>query len=88
MDRDAQYGAVLAMAFVASKQVQQIEKLGNDLDRRFPEDTVVLQQARTASELSARLQEFKHIGPVTARICTREIAPIWYGSRRPFSAPR
>ncbi|MGB7553205.1 MAG: protein kinase [Candidatus Korobacteraceae bacterium] len=42
-DRDAQYGAALAMAltFSSRKQAQQVEKLANDLDRRFPEDTVV-----------------------------------------------
>jgi hypothetical protein len=44
--------------------------------------TKLIAQARTASELSARLQEFKHIGPVTARIFTREVAPIWYGFHR------
>jgi hypothetical protein len=42
----------------------------------------MIQQARTGSELSARLQGFKHIGPVIARIFTREIAPIWYGSSK------
>jgi hypothetical protein len=42
----------------------------------------MIRQARTGSELSARLQGFKHIGPVIARIFTREIAPIWYGSSK------
>ncbi len=42
-DRDAQYGAALAMAFafVTRKQVQQVENLANDLDNRLPEDTIV-----------------------------------------------
>jgi tetratricopeptide (TPR) repeat protein len=35
------YGAALALAFAARQQVQQIEKLANDLAGRFPEDTVV-----------------------------------------------
>jgi len=37
-------------------------------------------EAASISKLSARLQEFKHIGPVTARIFAREVAPIWYGA--------
>ena len=40
-DRDAQYGAALAMAFAARKQVQHVEKLAIDLDSRLPEDTIV-----------------------------------------------
>lgn len=39
-----------------------------ELKRRYGTLTELLAQARTAQELSARLQEFKHIGPVTARI--------------------
>jgi hypothetical protein len=54
-----------------------------ELKQRYGNMTKLIAQARTASELSARLQEFKHIGPVTARIFTREVAPIWYGSRGP-----
>jgi hypothetical protein len=33
--------------------------------------TKLIVQAKLGAELSARLQEFKHIGPVTARIFTR-----------------
>lgn len=40
--------------------------------------TNLLAQAKSASELSSKLQEFKHIGPVTARIFLREVRPIWY----------
>ena len=40
-DRDTQYGAALAMAFAAWQRDHQIEKLANDLSRRFPEDTSV-----------------------------------------------
>jgi hypothetical protein len=57
-----------------------------ELKERYGNLTEMVQQARSGSELSTRLQEFKHIGPVTARIFTREIAPIWYGSRG--STPR
>jgi serine/threonine protein kinase/tetratricopeptide (TPR) repeat protein len=39
--RNGQYGAALALAFADRVQVQQIEKLANDLARRFSEDTVV-----------------------------------------------
>jgi hypothetical protein len=49
-----------------------------DLQRRFGTLTNLLAQARTAAELSRKLQEFKHIGPVTARIFLREVRPIWY----------
>ena len=53
-----------------------------ELKQRFGKMTKLIEQERTASEFSARLQEFKHIGPVTARIFTREVGPIWYGSPR------
>ncbi len=48
------------------------------LKQRYGNLTKLIAQAKRASELAARLQEFKHIGPVTARIFTREVAPIWY----------
>ncbi len=35
-------------------------------------------QAQTPDELSARLQEFKGIGPKTAQIFLRDIAPVLY----------
>ena len=41
--------------------------------------TNLLAQARTPSELSAKLQQMKHIGPVTARIFLREVRPRLYG---------
>jgi hypothetical protein len=52
----------------------------------------MIEQERNTSDLSARLQEFKHIGPVTARIFTQEIGPIWYRPRtsiihRPDTSP-
>ena len=50
-----------------------------ELKQRYESVTKLVAHAASASQLSARLQEFKHIGPVTARIFTREVAPIWYG---------
>ena len=58
-----------------------------ELKERYGSNTELIAQTTRGSELSARLQEFKHIGPVTARILTREVAPIWYESRRPSPKP-
>lgn len=49
-----------------------------ELKRRYGTLTKLLAEAATPSELSRKLQEFKHIGPVTARIFLREVRPIWY----------
>jgi hypothetical protein len=49
------------------------------LKQRYGTLSNLLAQARTASELSSKLQELKHVGPVTARIFLREVRPIWYG---------
>lgn len=49
-----------------------------ELKRRYGTVSNLLAGANTASELSRKLQEFKHIGPVTARIFLREIRPIGY----------
>jgi len=51
-----------------------------ELKQRYGTLIKLVTQARTAAGLSARLQKFKHIGPVTARIFTREVAPTWYAS--------
>ena len=58
-----------------------------ELKQRYGSMTKLITQANRGSELSSRLQEFKHIGPVTARIFTREVVPIWYGSRKPSPKP-
>jgi len=50
-----------------------------ELKRRYGTLTKLLRDVKTPRELSARLQQFKHVGPVTARIFTQEVAPIWYG---------
>ena len=49
-----------------------------ELEHRHGTLTSLLATAKTPTELSRGLQEFKHIGPVTARIFLREIRPIWY----------
>jgi len=51
-----------------------------ELKQRYGRMTKLVARSKRGSELSARLQEFKHIGPVTARIFTHEVAPIWYSS--------
>ena len=49
-----------------------------ELLRRYGSMTSLLAEGRTPRELSRKLQEFKYIGPVTARIFLREVRPIWY----------
>jgi hypothetical protein len=49
-----------------------------ELKSRYGKMTSLVAQARTAAELSRKLQEFKHIGPVTARIFLRDLRPIWF----------
>ena len=49
-----------------------------ELTRRHGTLTKLLSSARTPSELSRMLQQFKHVGPVTARIFLRDVRPIWF----------
>ena len=49
-----------------------------ELKHRYGTLTNLLAQARTASDLSRKLQEFKYIGPVTTRIFLRDVRPVWY----------
>ena len=53
-----------------------------ELKRRYGSITGLMSRARTAAALSRRLQEIKHIGPVTARIFLREIRPIFYPRKK------
>jgi len=46
-----------------------------EFKRRYGTVTNLIAHAKTPSELSARLQEFKNIGSVTARIFVREVGP-------------
>ncbi len=48
-----------------------------ELKSRYGTVSNLLAEAKTTKELSRKLQEFKHIGPVTARIFLREIRPIY-----------
>ncbi len=48
-----------------------------ELQRRHGTLSNLLARANTLSELSRMLQDFKHVGPVTARIFLREIRPVW-----------
>ncbi len=52
-----------------------------ELKERYGTLTHLLAQSKTPAELSTRLQEFKYIGPITARIFAREVRPIWYPAR-------
>jgi endonuclease III len=54
-----------------------------DLKGRYGTLTNLLAQSKTPRELSAKLQEFKYIGPKTAEIFLRKVRPIWYPSGRP-----
>jgi hypothetical protein len=54
-------------------------EVSRELKSRYGSLTNLLAQAKTPAELSRKLQEFKHIGPVTARIFLREFRPLRYG---------
>ncbi len=54
--------------------------ISKELKDRYGSLTNLLATAKTSAELSKKLQEFKHIGPTTARIFLREVRPIWYPS--------
>ncbi len=56
-------------------------EVSRELRSRYGTLTNLLAAAKTSGELSARLQEIKHIGPVTARIFLREIRPVWFRRR-------
>lgn len=56
-------------------------EVSTELIRRYGTLTNLLAEARTPAELSRLLQEFKHIGPTTARIFLREVRPIWYSKK-------
>jgi hypothetical protein len=55
-------------------------EISRELKRSCGTVTNLIAQSKTPSELSARLQEFKNVGPVTARIFLREVRPHWYSS--------
>ncbi len=49
----------------------------SELKLRYGTVKNLLSQATNSRQLSAKLQEFKHVGPVTARLFLREVRPIW-----------
>jgi endonuclease III len=53
-------------------------EVSRELKRRYGKLTDLLEASKTRSELCERLQEMKHIGPVTARIFLRDVGPIWF----------
>ena len=54
--------------------------VSKELKERYGSLTNLLAESKTPAELSKKLQEFKYIGPTTARIFLREVRPIWYPS--------
>jgi endonuclease III-like uncharacterized protein len=54
--------------------------VSKELKERYGSLTNLLAESRTPAELSKKLQQFKYIGPTTARIFLREVRPIWYPS--------
>ena len=50
--------------------------VSKDLKEKYGTLTHLLRQAHSHDELSARLQEFKGIGPKTAEIFLRDVTPI------------
>jgi hypothetical protein len=54
--------------------------VSKELKERYGSLTNLLAESKTPAELSKKLQEFKYIGPTTARIFLREVCLIWYPS--------
>jgi hypothetical protein len=52
-------------------------EISEELKRRYGNVSNLIAQSETPGELSRRLQEFKNVGPVTARIFLREVRPCW-----------
>lgn len=53
------------------------------LKEKYGSVSHLLDESKTAAELSHKLQELKHIGPVTARIFVREVRPVRYARHKP-----
>lgn len=52
-------------------------EISEELKRRYGNVTNLIAQSKSPRELSRRLQEFKNVGPVTARIFLREARRYW-----------
>ena len=61
-------------------------EISEELKRRYGNVSNLIAQSKTPGELSRRLQEFKNVGPVTARIFLREVRPCWPLFRPPQKA--
>lgn len=53
-------------------------EISEELQKRYGSVTELIRQSKTVSDLSRRLQQFKGIGPTTARIFIRDIRDIYY----------
>jgi hypothetical protein len=56
-------------------------EISDELRRRYGNVSNLIAQSKTPRALSARLQEFKNVGPVTARIFLRGVRPYLRSSR-------
>jgi len=56
-------------------------EFSRELKHRYGNVSNLVAQSKTPRELSAKLQEFKNVGPVTARVFLREVRLHWYSSR-------
>ena len=54
--------------------------ISKELKERYGSLTNLLAESKTPAELSKKLQEFKYVGPTTARIFLRDVRPLWYSS--------
>jgi len=52
-------------------------EISEELKRRYGNLTSLIAQSKSSRELSRRLQEFKNVGPVTARIFLHEAQRYW-----------
>jgi len=51
-------------------------EISEELKRRYGSVTNLIMQSKTPRELSTRLQEFRNVGPVTARIFLGEVGSL------------
>jgi len=56
-------------------------EFSDELKHRYRNVSNLIANSKTSRELSAKLQEFKNVGPMTARIFLRELRPYWRSSR-------
>ena len=58
-------------------------EIAGDLRRQYGSITKLIRASADAHDLMQRLEAFKGIGPVTAGIFVRDVAPIWFGEHTP-----